>query len=309
MVSSGLDTERGIRLSTELENYLQARKALIENFLDQYLPKETTYPERIHQAIRYSVFSGGKRIRPILLLASYEIFQRDLAQALPFACGVELIHSYSLIHDDLPAMDDDDFRRGKPSCHKIFGEATAILAGDALLTEAFVMMARAGLELGLGSLALEVILELGQASGLSGIITGQELDLEKQGEDYDEEDLKFINEHKTAALIRASVRAGGILGRAEKRELKALSEFGQCLGLAFQIIDDILDFQETEVKKEPVRSDTRKKKATYPALLGLNQARDKAKELSQEAIEKLSFFPERARWLRAIAQWLLGREY
>jgi len=296
-------------LSIELDQYFKARRELIEKSLDQFLPSEQTYPEKIHQAIRYSLFGGGKRIRPILLLAGYEIFRDDLERAMPFACALEMIHNYSLIHDDLPAMDDDDFRRGKPTCHKMFGEATAILAGDALLTEAFGLMARAGLEMGSDQVGLKAIQELGQAAGLSGIITGQELDLEKQGQVYNEQDLEYISRHKTAALIRASVKVGGILGGAGESELTALSEFGERIGRAFQIVDDVLDFQVGDRDRKGSESDARKKKATYPALLGLSQSRELAKRLSREALKCLEIFSDRAEPLRKIAGWLVAREY
>ncbi len=296
-------------MSIELESYFKARQDLIEKELDQSLPSEKAYPEKIHQAIRYSLFSGGKRVRPILLLAGFEVLRDDLERALPFACAIEMIHNYSLIHDDLPAMDDDDFRRGKPTCHKVFGEATAILAGDALLTEAFGLMAKTGLERGMGMTALRAIREVAEASGLAGIITGQELDLDKQGQTYDEQDLLFINQHKTAALIRAAVVAGGILGEAGEKELDALSGFAEKIGIAFQIVDDLLDFQTGDGGRKGEGSDARKKKATYPGLIGLNRSKEIAERLSREAINCLEIFPERAEPLRKIAGWLVSRGY
>lgn len=296
-------------MSINLDNYLRDRRELIERYLDKVLPSESRYPEKLHQALRYSVFSGGKRIRPILLLGSYEIFRDDIEKALPFACALEMIHCYSLIHDDLPAMDDDDFRRGKATCHKVFGEATAILAGDALLTEAFGLMARSGLEFGFGEKCLEAIQEFANAAGLNGIIAGQEVDLEKQGMRYDDRDLEFISRRKTGALIKASVLVGGMLGGASESELTALSEFGLRVGLAFQIKDDILDFGGVDKGDIVQNSDARKSKATYPGFFGLNQSMALARKYSEEAREYLSIFSERADALRQIAEWLVCREY
>jgi len=297
-------------LSFDLAGYLAERKKIIEQALDRYLPPENTYPEKIHQAVRYSIFAGGKRIRPILMLASYEIFRSDYERVLAFACALEMIHTYSLIHDDLPAMDDDDFRRGKPTSHKVFGEATAILAGDALQAEAFRLMAEAGIKEGLEpERVIWAIYELANSAGLSGLVSGQIMDLEKQGKKYTEKELEFIHRHKTASLIRASIKIGAILAGAEKKEIKALEEFGERIGLAFQIMDDILDIVGGEKLGKPIGSDQKKQKATYPALLGLNKSEERAKALVEQAFKFLEDFEEKAEPLRAIARFLIEREY
>ncbi len=297
-------------MSFDLAGYLAERKKIIEQALDRYLPPENTYPEKIHQAVRYSVFAGGKRIRPILMLASYEIFRSDYERVLAFACALEMIHTYSLIHDDLPAMDDDDFRRGKPTSHKVFGEATAILAGDALQAEAFRLMAEAGIKEGLEpERVIWAIYELANSAGLSGLVSGQIMDLEKQGKKYTEKELEFIHRHKTASLIRASIKIGAILAGAEKKEIKALEEFGERIGLAFQIMDDILDIVGGEKLGKPIGSDQKKQKATYPALLGLNKSEERAKALVEQAFKFLEDFEEKAEPLRAIARFLIEREY
>ncbi len=297
-------------MSFELQEYLQSRKQLIDQALDQYLPSAERYPEKIHQAVRYSVFSGGKRLRPILLLASYELFKPDFHPALPFACALEMIHTYSLIHDDLPSMDDDDFRRGKPTSHKVFGEAIAILAGDALQTEAFSLMAREGMKSGIEpERILRAIFELAESAGLNGMVSGQVMDLEKQGRDYSLEELEFIHRHKTGALIRASVKIGGILAGAGEEDLTALGEFGERIGLAFQIMDDILDLKGDERLGKPLGSDLKKEKATYPALLGLNKSEEQAKSLVAEAVKFLERFGERGEVLCSLARFLVEREY
>jgi len=297
-------------LSFELENYLQDRKKLIEGGLERFLPPADSYPEKIHQAVRYSVFAGGKRIRPILLLASYELFKKDIKPALPFACALEMIHTYSLIHDDLPSMDNDDFRRGKPTCHKLFGEAVAILAGDALLSYAFRLMAETGLKSKISSsIVLKVIFEIAHGAGLGGMISGQALDIEKQGRAYEEKELEFIHSHKTGALIRAGVVAGALLARAQESELKALSEFGNRIGLAFQIVDDILDIKGGQELGKTKGKDQKLEKATYPKLIGLNKSEKRAEKLSKEAVRYLEIFGEKAKALKELAGYLITRSY
>lgn len=297
-------------MSLELKNYLENRKKLIDDGLERFLPSADSYPEKIHQAVRYSVFAGGKRIRPILLLASYELFKKDIKPALGFACGLEMIHTYSLIHDDLPSMDNDDFRRGKPTCHKVFGEAVAILAGDALLTYAFGLMAEAGLKSKLSSeLVLKVIFEIAHSAGLGGMISGQALDIEKQGRGFDEKELEFIHSHKTGALIRAGVVSGALLGKAQEREIKALSEFGARVGLAFQIVDDILDVKGGEDLGKPRGRDQRQEKATYPKLIGLNKSEKRAEKLIKDAVTYLEIFGKEARVLKELAGYLIARSY
>jgi geranylgeranyl diphosphate synthase, type II len=297
-------------LSFDLQRYLKARKNLIDRELERLLPPGDRHPKKIHQAVRYSVFAGGKRLRPILLMAGYETFKDDYRRCLPFACALEMLHTYSLIHDDLPAMDDDDFRRGSPTSHKVFGESTAILAGDALQAEAFGLMARAGLESGFPAKnVLGVISEMASASGLAGMITGQALDMETQGKKYTEADLEFIHRHKTSALIRASIVMGARLAGAREKQIKALAEFGERIGLAFQVADDILDMKGGKQFGKPRGSDKRKKKATYTDLFGLNKSEQRSRELVSEALHYIDVFSARARPLREIAKFLIERTY
>jgi len=297
-------------LSFDLQRYLKARKALIDRELDRLLPPQNRYPEKIHQAVRYSIFAGGKRLRPILLLAGYQTFKDDFRRCLPFACALEMLHTYSLIHDDLPAMDDDDFRRGSPTSHKVFGESIAILAGDALQAEAFALLATAGFESGFpAKTVLKVIADLAQASGLSGMITGQALDMETQGKKYTEKDLEFIHRHKTSALIRASIVMGARLAGAREKQIQALSGFGERVGLAFQVADDILDLKGGKAFGKPRGSDKRKRKATYTDLFGLKKAEQRSRELVAEALKFIEDFSDRARPLREIAKFLIERTY
>ncbi len=294
----------------DMEEYLRERRRLVDDALERHLPRDDTYPEEIHKAVRYSVFSGGKRLRPILTLAATEAVGGDEQTAIPFACAIEIIHTYSLIHDDLPAMDDDDLRRGKPTSHKVFGEAIAILAGDALNTEAFNLIARETLEKGINPvLALEIITEITDAAGLKGMVTGQVLDLEKEDQPCRPEELEFIHRHKTASLITASVRVGARLGGAGPSELEALTNYGMAIGLAFQIVDDLLDVEGGKEWGKVRGRDKNLSKATYPALHGLEASRSKARELSEKACAAIDGFDHRADPLRSLAEYIVSRTY
>jgi geranylgeranyl diphosphate synthase type II len=293
----------------DLKEYLKTRCQLVDDALDRFLPDAGELPASLHGSMRYSVFAGGKRVRPILLLAACETVGGALRGALPAACAMEMIHTYSLIHDDLPAMDDDDFRRGNPTNHKVYGEATAILAGDALLTEAFILLSRA--EEGPHPAArLRVIQEIAHASGSRGMVGGQVVDMESEGKhEVDLATLSYIHTHKTGALIRASVRAGAILGGANTESLAALTRYGDAIGLAFQIADDILDVEgTTEELGKDAGSDQARGKATYPALVGLEASKARARELVEMALEALASFDERAEPLRAIASYIVKRK-
>jgi len=293
----------------DLKEYLKSRCQLVDEALDRYLPKGSELPASLHGSMRYSVFAGGKRVRPILMLAACETVGGQIPSAIPAACAMEMIHTYSLIHDDLPAMDDDDFRRGNPTNHKVYGEATAILAGDALLTEAFILLSRA--EEGAQPAArLRVIQEIAHASGSRGMVGGQVVDMESEGKDeIDLATLSYIHTHKTGALIRASVRAGALLGGASEESLAALSRYGEAIGLAFQIADDILDVEgTTEELGKDAGSDQARGKATYPALVGLEASKARARELVQMALDALAGFDERAEPLRAIASYIVKRK-
>tara|TARA_B110000438_G_scaffold101258_1_gene100201 strand:- start:426 stop:1337 length:912 start_codon:yes stop_codon:yes gene_type:complete len=291
--------------------YLSERKKLIDEKILSLLPEESAYPESIHKAMRYSLLAGGKRLRPILVIAATEAIGGDLKAVLPFAVAAEMIHTYTLIHDDLPALDNDDLRRGKPTNHKVFGEAIAILAGDALLTEAFILMTRSS---GTESIPSECLLnathEMAIALGSKGMIGGQVVDLESEGGPINAETLEYIHTYKTGFLIRACIRCGGILSQANSRQLSSLSRFGDHIGHAFQIIDDILDITGDEKKLgKDIGSDLTKDKATYPALYGLEESRKKAEELVKESLASLEEFDDRADPLRQIARFFVQRTF
>jgi len=290
-----------------LEEYLATRTAGVNRALDRFLPPASAKPATIHRAMRYSLFAGGKRIRPALCLAAAAACGGDEADALPLACAVECIHTYSLIHDDLPAMDDDDYRRGKLTNHKVFGEGIAVLAGDALLTQAFEIVAQCK---GWPRYSHQrIILELAQAAGSLQLIAGQVADLEGEGNKISARHLRYIHERKTSALLCCSVRLGGMSANCAPAQLKALTEFGYNVGLAFQVIDDILDVTQTSEKLgKTAGKDTKAQKATYPAIIGLERSRRIAKRLTQRAFNSLKAFRGKAVALEALAGFLLRRD-
>lgn len=290
---------------------LSARARLVDRALDDCLPPEDAPPALIHRAMRYSVFAGGKRLRPVLCLASCEAAGGDPAEAMPAACAFELIHTYSLIHDDLPAMDNDDLRRGRPTSHRVFGEAIAILAGDALLTLGFGLLgacvrkwapSRRGL--------LSLVEETAQACGTAGLIGGQVADLQSSGRITGLAELEAVHRAKTGALFRAAVRAGALIAGAGEDALGALTAFAEHFGLAFQITDDILDVTGDEEKLgKPVGSDIRNEKVTFVSLLGLDEARRRARNAVENAVSALDGFGREADFLRRTALFVLAREF
>ena len=292
-----------------LKKYLQIRQRKIDRALDGYLPKANTKPVTLHKAMRYSLFAGGKRLRPILCLAAAEACHGSIDNALPLACSLECIHTYSLVHDDLPSMDNDDFRRGRPTCHKVFGEGIAVLAGDALLTIAFqiVSSAKAAPRYDVAILLREIAV----AAGSQKLIAGQVADLEAEGKNVKRDQLQVIHENKTAAILKSSVRLGAMSANADPKKLSAITRFGQRLGLAFQIIDDILDVTQTsEILGKSAGKDVAAKKATYPAVIGLEKSRAEARRLTRQAHNALSIFSNSdAEPLHALANYLLEREY
>ena len=292
-----------------LKKYLRARQKEIDRALNRYLPKANTKPATLHKAMRYSLFAGGKRLRPILCLAAAEACRGNVADALPLACALECIHTYSLVHDDLPSMDNDDFRRGRLTCHKVFGDGIAVLAGDALLTIAFEIVSRAK-PAPLYDMST-LLREIAVAAGSQKLIAGQVADLEAEGKDVKRDQLKFIHENKTAAILKSSVRLGAMSANADTRKLSAITRFGQRLGLAFQIIDDILDVTQTsEVLGKSAGKDVAARKATYPAVIGLEKSRAEARRLTRQAHHALSVFSSSdAEPLHALANYLLEREY
>lgn len=298
-------------MMTTLTEYLEERRRLVEEALDRLLPPVDTYPRPIHEAMRYSIFAGGKRLRPILAIAGAEAAGGRAEDVLPIACALECIHTYSLIHDDLPSMDNDDVRRGKPTCHRVYGEALAILAGDALLTFAFALLSEEGLAKRLGAERLsQLIQEVARASGSLGMVGGQVVDILSEGKEIDRGTLLFLHTHKTGALIRTSVLSGGLVAKASQEELEALSRYGERIGLAFQIVDDLLDLLGVEEEMgKPVGSDKKKKKATYPALIGLEESRRQVELFIAEAKEVLSPFGDQAWALQAIADYIASRRH
>ncbi len=306
----------------DIQNYLKEKRELIDSYLKSYF-SVTRKPSVLHEAMKYSLFAGGKRIRPILALASYEACGGDPKDIIPYASALELIHTYSLIHDDLPAMDDDELRRGKPTSHIVFGEAMAILAGDALLTEAFFMISEYGMrnvefknktpfsnsEIQLPKSAiLNVIREISMAAGVSGMVGGQAQDILSENLEPDKDTLHFIHLHKTAALITASVRIGPMLAGSDGGLINALTRYGENIGLVFQIIDDILDIEgDPKELGKSAGLDKSKMKMTYPSLYGVEGSRQKAQDLISEAINALHIFSSEADPLREIARYLIKR--
>lgn len=289
--------------------YLKQRQKLCDTALDQAIP--IIYPEKIYEAMRYSLLAGGKRVRPILCLATCEMIGGTVEMAMPTACAVEMIHTMSLIHDDLPAMDNDDYRRGKLTNHKVYGDDVAILAGDGLLALAFEFVATQTPQTVDRSRVLQVVARLGRALGAAGLVGGQVVDLESEGKsDISLETLNFIHRHKTAALLEACVVCGGILAGASSEDVQRLTRYAQNIGLAFQIIDDILDVTATQEQLgKTAGKDQRAKKVTYPSLWGLEESRSKAQELVKAACAELEPFKERAEPMVAIAHYITSRNH
>jgi geranylgeranyl diphosphate synthase type II len=297
----------------DINRYLQKNKERVDSALERYLPKKEEFTSNLHKAMQHSLFAGGKRIRPILSMASFEAVGGKGERILPFACALEMIHTYSLIHDDLPAIDNDDYRRGKPTCHKVFGEAIAILAGDGLLTEAFRLMTNQpakGHSSSDEALRLDLINEVAQAAGVLGMVGGQVVDVESEGKAVDLPTVQYIHTHKTGAMILASVRVGAKLGGAKGALLKALTRYGESLGLAFQIADDILNVEgKAALMGKKTGSDLFKGKATYPSVLGVEESKVRAKELVGTAVDALKQLGAEADPLREIARFIITREY
>jgi len=296
-------------MSFDLGDYMKQRAAAVDAALDRFLPAESDRPETLHKAMRYSVFAGGKRLRPVLVIAGAEAVGGRAEQVMPTACALELIHTYSLVHDDLPAMDNDDFRRGMPTNHKVFGEATAILAGDALLTLAFRLVAENAREAADPRAVRDVILDIADAAGHDGMVAGQVADLEAEGKKVGADVVDYIHAHKTGALIRTSLRVGAMLCGADAVAVRALSVAGADLGLAFQIVDDILDVvSSSEELGKTAGKDQIQQKATYPAIHGIEASRARAAYLIGEAEEALAPLGPRAEPIRALGRFILERK-
>lgn len=290
----------------KLPDFFEEDRIAVDAHLERLMPAETVRPSSIHSAMRYSVFAGGKRVRPILCLETARIFGEDIAHAHFPGCAIEFIHTYSLIHDDLPALDNDDLRRGKPTCHKKFGEAIAILAGDALLTLAFETIAKSPV---LSDRQVAMLTEISTAAGtIDGMVGGQVADIEAEGTKVGPEMLEYIHRSKTAALIRASITAGAISAGAPAEDVARLRRFGETIGWAFQVTDDILDVTETSTALgKTAGKDIAQQKATYPSVFGLERSQQIANDLATKAIAELAIYGEKAKRLREIAEFLVLR--
>ena len=295
-------------MSEDLKTHLTSRCQRIDAALDQFIPSAETRPVTLHRAMRHSVFAGGKRLRPILTLAAAEACGGSIENAMFSACAVECLHTYSLIHDDLPCMDDDDMRRGVPTCHIVYGEAIALLAGDALQALAFELTARTPPTPRHSTACL--ITELSRTAGSLHLVGGQVADLEGEGKKLQIDDLRFIHEGKTAAMLTTSVKLGALSADATPEQLQALHDFGMATGLAFQIIDDILDVTQTSEKLgKSAGKDLASEKSTYPALMGLGASRAEAHRLTTAAHDALQIFGAAGQRLRELADYLLERDY
>ncbi|AJF07932.1 polyprenyl synthetase family protein [Geoalkalibacter subterraneus] len=294
----------------DLKAYLKQKAALVDEAIMRYLPAPDTMPAKLHQAMRYSVMAGGKRVRPVLMLAACAAVGGNEKNALPAACAMEMIHTYSLIHDDLPAMDDDDFRRGRPTNHKVYGEATAILAGDALLTEAFILLSDARINSDVPpEVLLRVCSTIARCAGSMGMVGGQVVDMESEGKEIDFPTLEYIHTHKTGALILAAIQSGALIGGADEKTFDALKRYGGAVGLAFQVADDILDVVgDSQALGKSAGRDHARGKNTYPALIGLDASRSRARDLVNVAHQAIEPLGEAAEPLRAIASYIIERE-
>jgi geranylgeranyl diphosphate synthase type II len=297
-------------MQPDLQAYIGERRKAVDAALHKIFPPASGHAAELTKAMEYSIFAGGKRLRPVLCIAAAEAVGGDASDVMPVACALEMIHTYSLIHDDLPAMDDDNLRRGKPTNHNVFGEALALLAGDGLLTEAFHLIALSGERRKMDAgMLLKVISTVAEAAGYAGMVAGQVVDMHWQGKQADLDAVQFIHKHKTAALIRASVVSGAILAGATERQLRAIALYGEKTGLAFQISDDILDLEsDSETLGKQVGADIKLGKATYPAVAGLEPSKRTQSELIEDAVMALETFDRRADPLRAIARYVIERK-
>jgi geranylgeranyl diphosphate synthase type II len=293
----------------DIKAYLSGKKEAVDRTLEKLVPGGKVFPPAVHEAMRYSLFAGGKRVRPILVIAAAEALGARTANLLPIAASLEMIHTYSLIHDDLPAMDDDDLRRGRPTCHKAYGEAIAILAGDGLLTMAFETLSDPQrIKAAPAGRLIRIIREISAASGVHGMVGGQVVDIQSEGKEIDFPTLEYIHTHKTGALIRSSVRVGALYAGAGKRQFAALTRYGELTGLAFQIADDILDItgKQEETGKD-IGSDLKKDKKTFPSFYGLEESRQRAVEVVDNALRSLRDFDRKADPLRELAKYIINR--
>ncbi len=287
---------------------LKEKVKIVDEYMEKFLPPEDKYPEIIHKAMRYSVFAGGKRLRPIMVMEACRVFGGDVEKAMPFACAIEMIHTYSLIHDDLPALDNDDYRRGRLTSHKMFGENMAILAGDALLHHAFETMAEACVKMN-DIKYTKAMLAIAQGAGINGMVAGQVVDVISEGKEIDKDTLDYIHKNKTAAMIIGALKAGAEIGGASDEEIKNIERVGELVGVAFQIQDDILDVTSTlEELGKPINSDEKNHKVTYATMFGVEDASKIVLDMSNEALEILHSMGDRMEFLERLTEYLIRRK-
>lgn len=289
-----------------LKKDMKEKQEQVNIILDRYLPRKDEYPKDIHKALRYSVFAGGKRLRPYLTLSAYQMYREKLDKITPVAAAIEMIHAYTLIHDDLPDIDDDDMRRGKKSCHVVFGEGVALLAGDSLLINAFELITYADIP---DALKVQFVRELGEVAGIKGLIAGQMEDIDAEGKKTDKKTLNYIHNNKTAKLINIALRFGALAGRAPEKELKIIEDYGSKIGLVFQIVDDLLDVEGSQHSLgKSIGKDEAAGKATFPSQYGVEESRAMAEKLTQEAKQTIATLGDRSIRFRILADHLLERK-
>jgi len=293
-------------LNVLLKKDMKEKQELVNIILDRYLPRKDEYPKEIHKALRYSTFAGGKRLRPYLTLVAYQMYKEDLEAITPVAAAIEMLHTFTLIHDDLPDIDDDDYRRGKKSCHAMFGDGVALLAGDSLLVNAFELITYAEID---DALKVRFVRELANEAGIKGLIAGQMVDIESEGKKVDKKTLNYIHANKTAKLINISLRFGALAGKAPAKELAVIEDYGNKIGLVFQIVDDLLDIEGSAAKLgKSIGKDEAAGKATFPAVYGVEESRQMAKELTEKAKESIGSLGDKSIRFRVLADYLLHRK-
>jgi len=289
-----------------LKKDMKEKQELVNIILDRYLPRKDEYPKEIHKALRYSTFAGGKRLRPYLTLLAYQLYKERLDPITPVAAAIEMVHTFSLVHDDLPDIDDDDYRRGKKSCHTVFGDGVALLAGDSLLLNAFELITYAEIS---DSLKVQFVRELARETGIHGMIAGQMVDIESEGKKIDKKTLNYIHTNKTARLINLSLRFGALGAKAPAKELAIIEDYGNKIGMVFQIVDDLLDIEGSQAKLgKTIGKDEIQGKATFPSLYGIEKSHQMANDLTEQAIAGISSLGERSLKLCILAKYLLNRK-
>ncbi|MCC0637253.1 MULTISPECIES: polyprenyl synthetase family protein [unclassified Clostridioides] len=294
----------------EFKQHLKEKASFIEDILKEYMPKEEGYQKTVIEAMNYSLSAGGKRLRPILTLEACKVVGGNEEEAIPFAIAIEMIHTYSLIHDDLPALDNDDLRRGRPTNHKVYGEAMGILAGDALLNYAFEVMLAGSINKENPEKYLKAINEIAKGAGIYGMIGGQVVDVESENKQIEKEKLDYIHMNKTAAMMVGCMRAGATIGGANSEQMEEITKYAKNIGLSFQIVDDILDIVGDEIKLgKKVGSDIENHKSTYPSLLGLDKSKEIAHNLIDEAKKSIEKLSDNVDFLKGLAEYIIDREY